>query len=426
MSSVPLSRAALLLSAVALVLPAASSPAHAGPADARAHRAQSAPKQGQDTHAPLVAAVRQYFHHLDHHWTKGAHTPPGLPVTPAGRAEFEAKAGVIDEWRTMYGDRDIEAVRYDDDVAIATRPEFGADRRSATASFQVERSKRLDHASYSSARDITSVETYVVTFTRSRTERGLGRWLISSMQAPDVPPDYAGEPLPATGEPSNAEIPDTFTPPGKSGVITERSAPNLRIQHGAEPLQLGLDYQAMADYAKIWSGFDFVWSFWSQAYVREDRHNEDEYPTYDNNCINFVSQALYAGGWEETTTSSDDVENDDHWAGHIDAWTDLYTTTRTWRATSYWQKFATNKGRVSRLDSIWDAALGDVLLADWDPNNTPDGATDHAMIVTGWDSVMGPYISQNSPHRQNIPLSESLERAQEQGKDDIDWYAYRT
>jgi hypothetical protein len=47
------------------------------------------------------------------------------------------------------------------------------------------------------------------------------------------------------------------------------------------------------------------------------------------------------------------------------------------------------------------------------------------MIVTGWD-VLGPHITQNSPHRQDIPLWLSMWYAQQDGKTKIVWYGWRT
>ena len=45
----------------------------------------------------------------------------------------------------------------------------------------------------------------------------------------------------------------------------------------------GYNYQAMMDYAYNW------------AYGRNSA-----YPNYGNDCTNFVSQAMEAGGWAET------------------------------------------------------------------------------------------------------------------------------
>jgi hypothetical protein len=86
---------------------------------------------------------------------------------------------------------------------------------------------------------------------------------------------------------------------------------------------------------------------------------------------------------------------------------------------------ATRFGSSANRSSRPGAALPP-LQTDWDPNNSPDGTVDHAMMVSGWDEVFGPYISQNTPHRQNIPLWLSMRYAQEQGKNNIIWYVART
>jgi hypothetical protein len=260
-----------------------------------------------------------------------------------------------------------------------------------------------------------------VTYVRSKAGgHGLGRWLIDAMTVPEPPRDDAGAqvpPDPATGQPpADPRMPDAFPAVAKRGVTVRREGRMLHAE--ATPALDGLNYQAMADYAKKWSGKDTNGN---------DLYNDDEYPRQGNNCMNFVSQSLFAGNWPEVQANSFQVENDSKWDGHIDPWiVDLYRTTITWRATSHWMKFATDTGRVQWMPYLSDAALGDVIQTDWDPNNIPDGTVDHAMIVTDWDDVNGPYISQNSPHRQNIPLWLSMQHAQEEGKNDIVWYLART
>lgn len=391
--------------------------------------AQAAPAQPGNSAAPLEAAVRTYHHHLDHHWLEQAPVPAGLPVTAEGREQFVYKAGVVDQWREIYADRHLDPVRYRDQAFLVEEPEFDDQRRSAKARFWVERVKVLDHPAYPEPRPFRSLELYEVTFIRSQDSHGLGRWLIDAVTAPPVPPDDESPPSPSADEASSSAVPPVFTPPAKPPLMVQPATRAQRRQQ-VGPLTT-LDYQAMADYAKHWSGSDVVvlprpWP-WAPYIQFIPRYNVPEYPIYGNDCMNFVSQALQAGGWPETGATRDQVEDDTHWDGHVTRFgLPLYWTTRTWRATGYWQKFATTSGRVRPLNSIWDTGLGDVLLPDWDPNNVPDGSVDHAMIVTDWDLAVGPYISQHSPHRQNIPLMDSLRLAQEQGKTDIVWYAYRT
>jgi hypothetical protein len=370
--------------------------------------------------APLIAAVRQYYHHLDQHWVKDFdHVPPGLPLTDKARADFVRKVGTIADTRKGLAQHGISVRKYDDDVALVGTPTFAADRRSATARFTVKRTREFGHAKFVSSQSTALSDQYIVGFVRSRRATGLGRWLIDSMTTPPVPRDDAGAtvpPGPAVGAPASAQIPDVFNPPPKNG-ISMRTTGALRVAVPGAPPE-GLDYGKMADYARQWSGHYFG--------TEGDAYNPD-YPQYGNNCQNFVSQALFAGGWPEVQASPFQVEDDSKWDGHVDPWeVDLYRTTITWRATSHWMTFATSTGRVRWLPNLWDALPGDVIQTDWDPNDTPDGTVDHAMIVSGWDEVFGPYISQNSPHRQNIPLWLSMQYAQEQGKNHIIWYVART
>ncbi|MFE7329579.1 hypothetical protein ACFU8W_32295 [Streptomyces sp. NPDC057565] len=57
---------------------------------------------------------------------------------------------------------------------------------------------------------------------------------------------------------------------------------------------------------------------------------------------------------------------------------------------------------------VWNLEPGDLLFADWDPQKKPDGKIDHTMVISGSYTSLGftePTYSQNSGHRQNLPLS---------------------
>lgn len=98
----------------------------------------------------------------------------------------------------------------------------------------------------------------------------------------------------------------------------------------------------------------------------------------------------------------------------------------TWSKSHPQQSFLIERGGKWRLPNIWNAAYGDFLYVDWDPNNVPDGKIDHVMIVTGRTTNNEPRISQKSNNRHNIPLRESIAIAQSQGKTTIHWYGLIT
>lgn len=172
----------------------------------------------------------------------------------------------------------------------------------------------------------------------------------------------------------------------------------------------GLNYSAMAGYAKYWSG---------KTSSGADRYNSN-YTRYDNDCTNFVSQALRAGSWPYKDASADNYKSYHVWDYDV-SW--YWDSSYTWRVSGYLASFT--KSRSWHLSSIWYAGQGDVLMTDWDPNGRADGKIDHAMIVSARDSN-GPRISQHSRHRSNITLQYAISLAKNQGRTSIDWYGFRT
>lgn len=367
-----------------------------------------------DSSAPLVAAVRQYFHHLDQHWVQDDdHVPPGLPLTDEARAEFVRKVGTIAETHELLAEHGIAVDTYDDEVSLVGEPTFASDSRSSTAQFTIERTREFQHAKFDHPQRVTVSDPYVVNFVRSQESSGLGRWLISSIATLPVPPDDTGSPVPpgpALGTPASADVPASFQFEPKAG-ISLRMKGALQTAVVDDPLA-GLDYAEMAAYAKQWT---------------VDNTINPEYPNTDNNCQNLVSQALFAGGWPEVEANVLQYTDDSKWDGHIAlAFGSILQETLTWRTTTHWMTFATNSGRVKWMPELFQAALGDVIQTDWDPNGMADGKVDHAMIVTSWDEVWGPHISQQSHPRNDIALVLSMQLAEEEGKTRIVWYLART
>lgn len=146
---------------------------------------------------------------------------------------------------------------------------------------------------------------------------------------------------------------------------------------------------------------------WADNYVEK---RNPRYVDYENDCTNFVSQALRAGGW------SDDRGND-WWAdnaetGYGNLRVDRTTLTgRAWRLAHGLYEYARNVSRRAReFEDGRQAALGDIVFADWskpDDSFGTDGHMDHAMIVTqaghgtNWREVR---VSYHTTDRQNIRM----------------------
>ena len=202
---------------------------------------------------------------------------------------------------------------------------------------------------------------------------------------------------------------------------TERSSVDMPAEPAAEPPHqfqtVSYDREAAAAYARTWSIIDHSPGA-TPRYNRDYHHvwfDEDEYPDYDsvNDCTNFASQMLVAGGWPKVPGL---------WPGNVENWTDALSWPSPYRASETWTvaymlwRFMTESGRAeawesgspAETDAIWDLQPGDVLFADWDPDKKPDGKIDHAMLISGTYTELGftePVYSQHTPHRHNVPLS---------------------
>ena len=174
-----------------------------------------------------------------------------------------------------------------------------------------------------------------------------------------------------------------------------------------------LNYSAMRDYALEWTTTDNLSEWYGDA---------------GNNCTNFASQGLNAGGWPAHRDYICSSSSFDNWTHKNNASPCLFLSrySDTWSRSHTQQSWMIQRGGKWRLQNIWEARLADYLYVDWDPNNVPDGKIDHVMIVTGHSSTNEPRISQKSSNRHNILLSESIRIAQSQGKSTIHWYGLIT
>jgi hypothetical protein len=167
-------------------------------------------------------------------------------------------------------------------------------------------------------------------------------------------------------------------------VLPEATAPEDGVPTGDDPkdpagigaaankLQASYCYTCMVTYANKY------WDIYNTGYR-----------AFSNDCTNFISQALKAGGWAYDyglyTLSG-------NW------WYNRLNQTYTWAAAHNWSRFASK--RVTWLGSVWYLLKSDVLLEDWDSN----GNISHAMIVTQKTTSMV-YLSYHTNDSHNMPLS---------------------
>jgi hypothetical protein len=244
-------------------------------------------------------------------------------------------------------------------------------------------------------------------------------WKVADARAVDLAPDLAADgDAPPTdtidlGPPSSTDrsnrpgnLPPKTTAPETEGTSTTGRTGATASSTDRRKVPPGTDYQKMADYAIYWS--------------KPERKNTD-FHSYDNDCTNFVSQALHAGGWPGSGGTNFLNYKDDHRWAHDVGNVFKYLDTYSWVSAKHLANYTVLSERTDPLIYLWDGQVGDILFTDWDPDNTPDGTIDHAMMVTS-RTHGEPFISQHSNWRSNIPLSLEIHYALEAGKPFIVWY----
>ncbi|MET7402227.1 amidase domain-containing protein [Dactylosporangium sp. NPDC005572] len=144
----------------------------------------------------------------------------------------------------------------------------------------------------------------------------------------------------------------------------------------------GYNYTAMVNYARAWA-----------------TGRNPAYPTYSDDCTNFISQVMRAGGWATVGSSPrSDRKSSANW------WYTMYPSTcsYTWGGAENWYWFATGSGRTYIID-MYSMGAGDVLQYDYDY----DYNISHTQVCTGRDST-GPLMTQHGSDYRDKRLKEIM------------------
>lgn len=142
------------------------------------------------------------------------------------------------------------------------------------------------------------------------------------------------------------------------------------------------------------------------------------YRSFGNDCTNFASQAVYAGGWPMVTgfyTLSSAWWYDPTWPYPGQSY--------TWAGAHNFYLFTYYRPRASIAQNVRDLVPGDILQVDWNDANgnpVPDGHIDHTMIVTQKDAYGNIFLTYHSNSRLNKPFSDLLKE-----KPNAKWYGWR-
>ncbi|MBP3041711.1 amidase domain-containing protein [Bacillaceae bacterium Marseille-Q3522] len=183
-------------------------------------------------------------------------------------------------------------------------------------------------------------------------EKGNSSWkLVSQKLLDDSGPAPINEPTGKTKEEMNYALSKFFSNNDNNDTVL-RELNNFKTTDKID-IQGTFNHGAARDYAKrYWNNYN------------------PSYRVFGNDCTNFISQAMRAGGWLDVSG----FYRDSHywWYNHVNQ-------TWSWVGVPYWYDFAANKSKrtilLSSPRSLWD---GEVLQADF----TNNGSKDHTMIVT--------------------------------------------
>lgn len=268
-----------------------------------------------------------------------------------------------------------------------------------------------------SALDGPSHETYSLNHTFSFVRDGDSWTLVDTKAhvAPGIPP--ATQPANPDTVTAREDVKNTggLTPmASRTDRSGEARATEREPKFTGGPRAAGppYNYSAMTNYA-----------------IRHATSYNSNYRAYGNDCTNFISQVMQAGGWDYTGSGILDRTDPDKWfygGGH----SETFLTSYSWAGAHNWGVFAQiYSQRTWGLSNVWLMDLADVLQVDWDhPAGDPGSIIDHTMVVTGrWGYQGDPfaqelYMSYHTNNNLHRPLSEIIAGT---NPEDI-WYAHRT
>lgn len=285
--------------------------------------------------------------------------------------------------------------------ATTTTRVLNATKTAEGVVLRVEEDTRLDYEK------VDGTEPEYTSFTVPRDfafARGPQGWLLRDVrlvEADAVAPinEVGGGPIArAVSEPSAPGKPRSTTPPTRAADpadLKATPAPN-RAAAAASPNYAGTaaatkaaaaaasyDYAAMAAYAKRYA----------------KRYN-GAFRRFPNDCTNFISQAMLAGGWKMDRGW---YRSNGSWWYRFKAAPLAPNQSFPWAGAENWYHFATGKRRTRILSNVWSMGYADVLQIDFDRN----GNINHTMIVTVLGSKQR-YLSYHTNETLNRSLSSIL------------------
>lgn len=131
-----------------------------------------------------------------------------------------------------------------------------------------------------------------------------------------------------------------------------------------------------------------------------------KYGRFSNDCTNFVSQAVEAGGWKMEIGSSYCGARKDNevWWFKKDGCDRIWPipnvhASHSWGGAENFYQFTRASGRGTKAAQVAELGVGDILQADWDS----DGNISHTMIVTK-STPKNTYLTYHTSDHLNEPF----------------------
>jgi hypothetical protein len=201
-------------------------------------------------------------------------------------------------------------------------------------------------------------------------------------------------PVPPKGDLPSTSLPPPTTNSPPSSKLSRKHHADLSAKHSFTSPQPGnYDRYTAINYAKAHA----------LSY-------NSAFKTFNNDCTNFVSQSLLAGGWQMVLGYY--THNDVWWYSCALPGGLVCHASYTWGAAYNFHEFlGTSPGqRTNYVSYFGDVDQGDIIFADWDApdGHHPDGRIDHVMFVTGKDTEGNLYISQHTNDRLDRPMAQVI------------------
>jgi hypothetical protein len=173
--------------------------------------------------------------------------------------------------------------------------------------------------------------------------------------------------------------------------VKEAIAPATSVSPATSAVSSGYNGSAAASYALRW---------WDTS-----KGHNGAFRLFDEDCTNFISQSLVAGGWHQ---QAGPAESATAWWYRKTAHKILpdhhaWSHTRTVADDLHSFASVSRRATISKTKTLTGGSLrvGDVVQADW----ASDGHIDHSMMVTGKDSTGQAWLTYHSVDTHYLPLT---------------------